>query len=112
MTEPAARTDGVEVVTIATPNNTHYEIAKAALQAGLHVICEKPLCFTTAEAEELKALARTKGRVIGVTYGYSCYQTIEEARALGCAAADQSGNFAQDAFDRRLVPPAYCVRGA
>ena len=83
----AARADGIEVVTIATPNNTHHEIAKAALQAGLHVICEKPLCFTTAEAEELQALAAAGNRVIGVTYGYSCYQTIEEARALVASGA-------------------------
>lgn len=83
----AARADGIEVVTIATPNNTHYEIASAALQAGMHVICEKPLCFTTAEAEALQALAEAKGRVIGVTYGYSCYQTIEEARALVASGA-------------------------
>lgn len=83
----ADRTDGIEVVTVATPNNTHYEISKAALQAGMHVICEKPLCFTTAEAQELEALAAAKGRVIGVTYGYSCYQTIEEARALVASGA-------------------------
>lgn len=83
----AARPDGIEVVTIATPNNTHHEIARAALRAGMHVICEKPLCFTTAEAEELQALAQAKDRVIGVTYGYSCYQTIEEARALVASGA-------------------------
>lgn len=83
----AARSDGIEVVTVATPNYTHYEISKAALQAGLHVICEKPLCFTTAEAEELQALAAAKGRVIGVAYGYSCYQMIEEARALVASGA-------------------------
>lgn len=83
----ADRSDGIEVVTVATPNNTHYEISKAALQAGMHVICEKPLCFTTAEAQELEALAAARGRVIGVTYGYSCYQTIEEARALVASGA-------------------------
>lgn len=83
----ADRTDGIEVVTVATPNNTHYEISKAALQAGMHVICEKPLCFTTAEAQELEALAAAKGRVIGVTYGYSCYQMIEEARTLVASGA-------------------------
>lgn len=83
----AGRPDGIEVVTIATPNNTHYEISKAALEAGLHVICEKPLCFTTAEAEELVALSRARGLIVGVTYGYSCYQTIEEARSLVASGA-------------------------
>ena len=73
------------MVTIATPNDTHYPIARAALEAGLHVICEKPLTFRVSEAEDLAALARRKGLVIGVAYGYSGYQTIEEARALVAA---------------------------
>lgn len=81
------RPDGIEVLTVATPNNTHYPISKAALEAGLHVICEKPLTFTTAEAEELQSIAQAKGLVVGVTYGYSGYQTIEEARALVASGA-------------------------
>ena len=59
--EEAKRKDGVEVVSIATPNFTHYEITKACLEAGLHVICEKPLFFTVAECEEIAALAEAKG---------------------------------------------------
>lgn len=78
----AARPDGIRAVTIATPNNTHYEIARAALEAGLHVICEKPLTFTTAEAQDLERLAAEKGRIVGVTYGYSGHQMIEEAARL------------------------------
>ena len=85
--EEAKRPDGIEVVTIATPNNTHYEITKAALEAGLHVICEKPLCFTTAEAEDLERIAKAKGRIVGVTYGYSGHQVIEEARELVASGA-------------------------
>ncbi|WP_198590170.1 Gfo/Idh/MocA family protein [Paracoccus zhejiangensis] len=83
----AARPDGVEVVTIATPNNTHYPITRAALQAGLHVICEKPLTFTSAEAEELRNIAQLRGLIVGVTYGYGFYQTIEQARALVASGA-------------------------
>lgn len=78
----AARPDGIRCVTIATPNNTHYPITRAALLAGLHVICEKPLTFTTAEALDLQALAQDRGLVIGVAYGYSGYQMIEEAARL------------------------------
>ena len=78
----AKRPDGVEAVTIATPNSSHFEISKAALEAGLHVVCEKPLCFTVAEAETLRDLARTQRKIVGVAYGYSGYQMIEQARAM------------------------------
>ncbi|MCP3763673.1 Gfo/Idh/MocA family oxidoreductase [Domibacillus sp. A3M-37] len=80
--EEANREDGIQAVSIATPNGTHYEICKAALEAGLHVVCEKPLCFTVEEAEELEALAKQNNRVVGITYGYSGHQMIEQARQL------------------------------
>ncbi|NJI53856.1 Gfo/Idh/MocA family protein, partial [Bacillus subtilis] len=67
--EEAKREDGIEAVSIATPNGTHYEICKAALNVGLHVVCEKPLCFTFEEAKELENLAKKKNRVVGITYG-------------------------------------------
>ena len=78
----ASRPDGIEAVSIATPNNTHFAICKAALEHGLHVVCEKPLCFTVAEAEALKQLATTARRIVGVTYGYAGHQMIEQARAM------------------------------
>lgn len=80
--EERNRENGIQAVTIATPNATHYEICKAALQAGLHVVCEKPLCFTTEEAYELKDLAKKMNRIVGVTYGYSGHQLIEQARMM------------------------------
>lgn len=80
--EEAKRQDGIQAVSIATPNGTHYEITKAALLAGLHVVCEKPLCFTVEEAEELGRLAEEKKKVVGVTYGYAGHQMIQEARKL------------------------------
>ena len=80
--EEAKREDGIEAVSIATPNNLHYEVCKAALEAGLHVVCEKPLCFSSREAEELEALAKAKKRVVGVTYGYSGHQMIQQARQM------------------------------
>lgn len=80
--EEAKREDGIQAVSVATPNGTHFAITKAALEAGLHVICEKPLCFTTAEALELEALAKAKNRVVGVTYGYAGHQAIEQARQM------------------------------
>lgn len=80
--EEAKREDGIQAVSIATPNGTHYEITKAALHAGLHVVCEKPLCFTSADAEELEALAKENNRVVGITYGYAGHQMIEQARQM------------------------------
>jgi predicted dehydrogenase len=80
--EESKRPDGVEVVTIATPNHMHYEIAKAALESGLHVICEKPLCFTVQEADDLVRISSEKNLIFGVTYGYSGYQMIQEARNI------------------------------
>lgn len=80
--EEALRSDGIEVVSIATPNGTHYEICKAALEAGLHVICEKPLFFESAQVEEIKKLAEEKGKIVGVTYGFSGYQLLLQARQM------------------------------
>lgn len=78
----AKRTDGIQAVSIATPNSTHHAICKAALEAGLHVVCEKPLCFTVEEAQELRKLAADKDKVVGVTYGYAGHQMIEQARQM------------------------------
>ena len=80
--EESKREDGIEVVSIATPNSTHYEIAKAALNAGLYVIYEKPLFFETEEAEEIKALAEEKGKIVGVTYGFAGHPLIYQARKM------------------------------
>ena len=76
------RADGIEAVAIVTPNNLHFPIAKAALAAGLHVICDKPLTATAAEAEALERLAGESDRVFAVTYNYSAYPLIRHARAL------------------------------
>ncbi len=58
----ARREDGVDAVVIVTPTDSHYKIAKKVLEAGLNVICDKPLCLSVAEARELKTLAE-KGRI-------------------------------------------------
>ena len=86
----AQRADGIQAVSVATPNNTHYEITKAALEHGLHVVCEKPLCFTVAEAEELAALAEARNKVVGVTYGYAGHQLIEQATRDGRGVANSA----------------------
>jgi predicted dehydrogenase len=78
----AKREDGMEAVSIATPNGTHFSICKAALEAGLHVVCEKPLCFTVEEAIILKDLAVKNNLVVGITYGYAGHQMILQARKM------------------------------
>lgn len=80
--EEAKREDGIQAVSIATPNGTHYEISKAALTAGLHVICEKPLCFEAKQAKELKDLAKEKKLIFGVTYGYTGHQMVQQAKEM------------------------------
>ncbi len=76
------RADGVEVVSVATPNFTHFEITKALLQAGIHVICEKPLFFSVAECEEIRALAESKGLIVGVTYGFTGHPLVHQMAAM------------------------------
>jgi len=76
------REDRVDVVAICTPNHTHYPIAKAFLEAGIDVICEKPMTTTLEDAIALHELAETTGRFLGVTYTYSGYPMVHEARAM------------------------------
>ena len=78
----AEREDGIEVVDIATPNFQHYEVCKAALEAGLHVICEKPLFFEVEQGLEIKKLAEEKGKVVCVTYGFSGFPMLLQMRAM------------------------------
>ena len=76
------RPDRVELVTVATPNSTHYEISKAFLEAGFHVLCEKPMTVTEAEAEDLVKTARAVGRICAVNYGYTGYALVRHMRAM------------------------------
>ena len=78
----AARGDGIEVATIVTPNHLHYPAASAMLRAGIHVICDKPLTATLAQAKELAELANTSGLLFAVTYNYSAYPMVRLARQL------------------------------
>ena len=78
----AKRPDGIEAVAIVTPNHMHAPVAKAFLQAGIHVICDKPLTATLEEAKALAELARKSGRVFAVTYNYTGYPMVRQARAM------------------------------
>ena len=76
------RDDRVELVTIATPNDTHYEITKAFLEAGFHVLCEKPLTMNVEQADELVRVAKSSGKICAVNYGYSGYSLVRHMRAM------------------------------
>jgi predicted dehydrogenase len=77
-----ARADRVDLVTVATPNATHYTITRAFLEAGFHVLCEKPMTMTVEEAETIVAVARETGRICAVNYGYTGYSLVRHMRAM------------------------------
>ena len=76
------RPDRVDLVTVATPNSTHYEITKAFLQAGFNVLCEKPMTVTEAEAQDLVETATASGKICAVNYGYTGYALVRHMRAM------------------------------
>ncbi|MCR9059151.1 MAG: Gfo/Idh/MocA family oxidoreductase [Rhodobacteraceae bacterium] len=76
------RPDRLDLVTIATPNATHFEISRAFLEAGFHVLCEKPLTMTADEAEQIVAITSETGRICAVNYGYSGYPLVRQMRAM------------------------------
>lgn len=76
------RDDGIDFVSITTPNHTHYAVAKYFLEHGIHVVCEKPLCFTVQEAEELVRLSKEKNLFFAVTYTYSGYTMVKVMREM------------------------------
>ncbi len=71
-----------DFVAIVTPNNSHFPVAKALLEAGFHVMCEKPMTFTTAEARELQALVKSSGKVFGLMHNYTGYPMVKLARDI------------------------------
>ena len=78
----AARPDGVEAAVIVTPNHLHFPVAKAFLEAGIDVICDKPLSTTLAEAIELVELTRAKGLIFAVTLNNTGYPMVRQAREM------------------------------
>ncbi|MBO6791293.1 MAG: Gfo/Idh/MocA family oxidoreductase [Dinoroseobacter sp.] len=78
----SAREDRVDLVTVATPNSTHFEITKAFLEAGFNVLCEKPMTMTVEEGEELVRVTEKSGKVCAVNYCYSAYPMVREMRQM------------------------------
>jgi predicted dehydrogenase len=78
----SARPDRLDLVTVATPNNSHYPITKAFLESGFDVLCEKPMTVTVGEAEDVVEVVRRTGRICAVNFGYSGYALVRHARAM------------------------------
>jgi predicted dehydrogenase len=78
----ANRADGIEAVAIVTPNHMHYPAAKAFLETGIHVICDKPLTSNLADAKKLAAVARKSGCVFVLTHNYTGYPMVRQAREM------------------------------
>ena len=76
------RDDRVDLVTVATPNSTHFEITKAFLEAGFHVLCEKPMTMTVEEGEEIVHIANSTGNICAVNYGYTGYSLVRHMKAM------------------------------
>ena len=76
------RDDRIDLVTVATPNSTHYEITRAFLDAGFHVLCEKPMTMTVDEGEQIVTAAKSANRICAVNYGYSGYSLVRHMRAM------------------------------
>jgi predicted dehydrogenase len=79
--QEAARADGIDVVAIVTPNHVHHAAAKVFLEAGIHVICDKPMTTTVDDALDLVATVRRTGLVFGLTHNYTGFPMVREARA-------------------------------
>jgi predicted dehydrogenase len=77
----------IDVVSIVTPNHVHYEVARAFVDAGFHVVCDKPLVHTSAQAGDLVARVARQGTVFAVTYNYTGYPMVRQAREMVRAGA-------------------------
>ena len=77
-----SKDERIDFVAICTPNHTHFPIAKACLEAGFNVMCEKPMTLNVAEAEELEALVRKTGLTFGLMHTYTGYPMVKLARDM------------------------------
>lgn len=78
----AARSDGIEAVAIVTPNHVHFAAAKAFLEAGIHVICDKPVTSTLSDAKKLAEIVKKSGKLFVLTHNYTGYPMVRQAREM------------------------------
>jgi len=78
----ANRADGIEVVSIVTPNDSHHAVARAFLDRGIDVVCDKPMTTTVGDALDLVQAVRRSGLVFGLTHNYTGYPLVRQAREM------------------------------
>src|SRR5437016_2396934 len=78
----ASLPDGIDFVMVTTPNHLHYRVARAFLEHGIHVVCDKPMTFNLDEAQELVQLVEQKKLVFALTHTYTGYPAVRHARSL------------------------------
>ncbi|GAB4147859.1 MAG: Gfo/Idh/MocA family oxidoreductase [Sphingomonadales bacterium] len=83
----SSRLDGIDVVAVVTPNHLHFDIARTFLQAGIHVICDKPMTTNLAQAQALADLVSRSGLFFGLTHNYSGYPLVRQAREMVATGA-------------------------
>ncbi len=105
--EEAGREDGIDFVVIVTPNHLHFSAARAFLEEGIHVVCDKPLTISSAEGIELKRLAKRHNCLFMVTYTYAGHAMAREARRIvtGGEIGDVTMVMAEYASDWLLDAP-------
>ena len=81
-TESSRTEDRIDFVSLVTPNFLHYPIAKAALEAGFDVVCDKPMTMTVEESEDLCRVVKATGRVFALTHNYTGYPAVKQARQM------------------------------
>ncbi|MDE1157138.1 MAG: Gfo/Idh/MocA family oxidoreductase [Neorhizobium sp.] len=108
----AARADGIEAVSIVTPNHLHFAAAKAFLEAGIHVICDKPVTTTLAEARTLAEIVATTGKIFVLTHNYTGYAMIRQMREMIASGAIGTLRHVQAEYAQDWLTEAAETKGA
>jgi predicted dehydrogenase len=108
----AGRPDGIEAVSIVTPNHLHFAAARAFLEAGIHVICDKPVTTTLAEARSLKDIVAKSGKLFILTHNYTGYPMIRQMRAMIAAGEIGALRHVQAEYAQDWLTEAVETKGA
>lgn len=111
-TKEAARPDGIEAVAIVTPNHLHFDPAKAFLETGIHVICDKPVTTTLAQTKELAQIIERSGKLFVLTHNYTGYPMIRQMREMIASGEIGKLRHVQAEYAQDWLTEAVETRGA